>query len=113
MSELHFVENLLEALDELNVIEDRLNELDNRKTELRNQIQKWLDINNQTHFEVKDNTSQIWKIKISTQMRRSISDWDILTEVLGDTNKHLIVEKDSNTFTVKKAKKFSEEWLTR
>jgi hypothetical protein len=113
MADLHFTNDLLEALDELNAIDNQLNTLSDRKIELRSQVQKWLTLNEIELFEVKDNTSQIWKINITSQSRRSIGDWAILEQVLGEENKHLIVEKTSSVFTVKKSKKFSEEWLTR
>lgn len=107
-----YLENLIPALEELGSIKKTLTELEEREKLLRAQILKWMEINELELYEVKDTTAQIWKLKVGTQSRKSISDWVLLESILGPTNSHLIIEKEFDMFTVKQTKKFSDEWLT-
>ena len=110
---MQYLNDLKEKLTELSSIADQLTKLENQKDIIRTQIDKWLNLNQLDHFEVYDNQNQIWKIWRSTSSRSSISDYMILREVLGKENEHLIVEKEVLTLNVRKAKKFSPEWLDK
>jgi hypothetical protein len=108
---MQYLDNLKEKLTELSTITDKLTDLENQKDVIRSQIDKWLILNGIDHFEGYDKNNQIWKIWKSTSTRNSISDYMILKEVLGTQNEHLVVEKEVLTLNVRKAKKFSPEWL--
>ena len=110
---MQYLNDLKQKLTELSSIIEEISELENKKDIIRTQIDKWLNLNQTDHFEVYDNQNQIWKIWRSTSSRNSIADYMILKEVLGKENDHLIIEKEILTLNVRKAKKFSPEWLDK
>lgn len=110
---MKFEESLIIALAEYGEIDSNIALLDNQKKVLRNKIQEWMKLNEVDNYEVKDSNNQVWKIKEDEQSRKSILDWVMLEKVLGDKNKHLIVEKSFSTFTIKKIKTFTSDWLSK
>jgi hypothetical protein len=106
-----YVADLQKKLTEFGDIEKKLDELEAKKKEIRSQIQKWLGMNGITHFEVADELGQIWKIDLSSQSRTKIGDWDMLRQILGSENSHLIVESTSDVFRVQPINSFSDAWL--
>ena len=108
---MQYLDDLKKSLTELSTITDELDKLENKKDIIRSQIKKWLELNKIETYEVIDNNEQIWKIWKSISTRNSVTDYMILKSVLGDENGHLLVEKEISTLNVRKAKKFSEEWL--
>ena len=109
---MKYESNLIEALVEYGKLDDELAKMENRKKVLRKQIQDWMNLNETHYHEIQDNENQVWKLKVDQQERKSITDWNALTKVLGEKNAHLITQKVFDTFTVKKIKYFSKEWLS-
>jgi hypothetical protein len=107
----HYVADLQAKLTELAAVEAEFKAAETKKKEIRSQIEKWLGINNIDHYEVSDNNGQIWKIDLGSQSRTKIADWNILRQVLGQENSHLIVESTSDVFRVQQIQSFSEAWL--
>ena len=110
---MQYLDDLKARLTELAEITEKLSALENQKDIIRSQIDKWLKINDLETFEGYDNNNQIWKIWRASQTRNSITDYTMLREILGDENSHLISNKEINILNIRKAKKFSDEWLAK
>ena len=108
---VQYLQDLQMRLTEYGAIDKQIAELSDKKGIIRNQIEKWIELNNLEEYETRDTEGNIWKISKSSSTRKSIGDWDILQRVLGEKNAHLIVFKEFSTFGIKALKQFSKGWL--
>lgn len=97
MSKVVYEENLKEALSKLGEIEDELTRLNIQKDELRDQIKKWMEINNLTSYETTDSKeTKLWRMTTSVISRRSIN-YDLLQEHLDDETYNIVVSNNESS----------------
>ncbi len=99
MTKVVYEENLKEALTNLGKIEDELTKLNIQKDEIRDQIKKWMEINNLTEYESTDSeNAKLWRLTKSTVSRRSVN-YDLLQEHLdADAYNIVVSQSESNVF---------------
>lgn len=112
MKKIKFVDHLVTALTEYNKVNEEIKKLDQRKQEINLQVRQWFTLNEiDGLFEIQDLNKTITQISSRVQSRRSVADYDLLKQVLAQTNnENLINETESETFTIKTLKKHTDPW---
>jgi hypothetical protein len=79
-----FEDDLFKALREYDQINSETKILDDKKTELREKIKKWREINKiDTKLTLTDN-GESWILDVIVQNRKSVRDYETLIKRLGD-----------------------------
>ncbi len=95
-----FEEQLKEELAELGALKEEVEATKRKYEEKRNQIQKWMEVNELSSFETKDNNEEEWSIKFEPRRNRRVRDHKLLKEALGDNYNEFINEFESSVFKV-------------
>jgi len=106
----NFTEELKTRLEEYNDLKSQISQLEERQESIRTQIEQWMKMHEENHFEIEDHLNHIWKLTITSRHSHRVKDYDLLKSILPDQHKHLITESDSETFTIRQIDKFSKEW---
>lgn len=113
MKIIKYVSNLTSALTEYNKTVVEIKKLEQRKQEINMQIRQWFSMNDiENSFEIADLNNIITQLSSKTSTRNSVVDYDILKTILAKTgNESLVVEKETETFTIRTLKKHTPEWV--
>ncbi len=105
MTELYYEDQMRDSLSKLKVIEDQLTILTSQKELLREQLKKWLEVNNLTEYDGFDSdNSQLWRLQTISSTRRS-ANFDYIETVLEPLQlKEAIKYTESSTFRCTKVK---------
>jgi hypothetical protein len=102
----HYEDQLKDQLVELGTLKDDIDEKKKQYDNMRDQVQKWMEVNELNSFEVTDNKEQDWNIKFEPRKNRRVRDHKLLKEALGDSYNDMINEFESSIFKVgRKARK--------
>lgn len=97
-----FESDLISKLKEYDSISSQIKILDDKKEDIRKQIKKWREVNNISEKVTITEGSDSWIIDVYTQHRRSIIDFDVLINKLGQEAPVFIKESDSNVLKITK-----------
>lgn len=74
MADLIYLDALKLKLTEFGKVEDELSRLSVMKEELRDQVRKWLDINELTEYETLDgNDGRLWRLSVTQSSRNTVN----------------------------------------
>lgn len=94
MAEPVYVNELKQKLVELGTIEDEYTKLKVKRDDLRDQVRKWLDINDRTEYETLDASGeQLWRMNVTPSSRSSV-DHDLLKATVTPEQYDQIVTKN-------------------
>jgi hypothetical protein len=101
-----FEEELKEELVTLGRIKEDLDDKKKEYENCRNKVQKWLEANELSSFDVEDSNGTEWGIKFEPRRNRRIKDWKLIEAALGENFEDLVNIFESSVFKVgRKAKK--------
>ena len=95
-----YEDQLKKELAELGALKEEVETRKKQYEEKRNQIQKWMEVNNLTAFEVQDDNGEDWNIKFEPRRNRRIRDWKLIESVLGDKIDNYVNIFESTVFKV-------------
>lgn len=99
MTNLLFTNDLKTALTELAVIEQELSKLSVKKDELREKLEKWMNINSLDNYETFDsNEKNYFRLTISRSSRRSVNIDLLQAKVDNEMFKSLVSITETKSF---------------
>lgn len=97
-----FEDSLIDKLRELDSVNTQLKILEDQKSAIREQIQKWREINEIKNKVVITEGDSSWIIDVYDQIRRSVVDFDVLINKLGDDAPVFIKNSTSSVLKITK-----------
>lgn len=103
-TELFFADSLISALNEYDILTEEIEKINLKKEEIRENIKKWLVINNISEFETKIKNDKLYRISKAIQLRKS-PNYEYLESVLKpDEMVNAINLTEYETLTIKEVK---------
>jgi hypothetical protein len=100
MGSYPFEEQLKDELAELGALKEEVDTKKKLYEEKRNQVQKWMEINNLTSFELQDSKGEDWNIKFEPRRNRRVRDWKLIESALGENFDNFVNVFESSVFKV-------------
>lgn len=105
MVELNFIESLKQALDRLEIVNDKMDSLSLEKDELRAKIRKWMDMHGLDNFEsLNSNKTKLWSMIIAERKRQNVDKAKLKETVTPKQYEDIVTESEYEVFTVKQIK---------
>lgn len=105
MVELNFIESLKQALDRLEIVNDKMDSLSLEKDELRAKIRKWMDLHGLEDFEsLNSNKTKLWQMVIAARKRSNVDKAKLKELVTPKQYEEVVTESEYEVFTVKQIK---------
>lgn len=95
-----FEDQLKAELTELGALKEEVDTKKKLYEEKRNQIQKWMEVNDLSSHITIDNDGEEWDIKFEPRKNRRVRDWKLIQEALGDNFDSFVNEFESSVFKV-------------
>ena len=100
-----YEDELREELTKFNEVKTELDEINGKYENIRNRLQKWMELNNLTTFNTKDNSGSDWNIGFEPRKTKKIKDYKLLEQALGEDYSELVETYESSVFKCMKKPK--------
>jgi len=93
-----YEEELKNELAELGKLKNDVDEKKKQYESKRNQIQKWMEVNELTSHEIQDSNGDMWSIKFEIRRNKRIKDWKLIEQALGTDFNDFVNIYESSVF---------------
>lgn len=100
-----FEDQLKSELTELGALKEEVDTKKKMYEDKRNQIEKWMSVNNLTDYQVEDTNGEEWNIKFEPRRNRRVRDWKLIESALGDSFDNFVNVFESSIFKVGRKRK--------